>query len=68
MRVIITIPAYNEERTIVKVIKEINEVLKNTPYNHKILVVNDGSFDKTAKIAKAEGAIVFSNKINLVLA
>jgi glycosyltransferase involved in cell wall biosynthesis len=68
MMLIITIPAYNEEKTIGKVINDINNVMKKTGYNYKVLVVNDGSKDRTEEIAKREGAIVVSNSKNLGLA
>lgn len=67
MKIIITIPAYNEERTIGKVINEIKQVMNKTKYNYKILVIDDGSSDNTSKIAKKHGAIVYSNKIRLGL-
>lgn len=67
MKVIITMPAYNEGRTIGKVINEINQAMKKTKYNYKILVVDDGSSDNTLKIAKECGAIVYSNQNNLGL-
>jgi len=68
MKVIITIPAYNEENTIVQVIREIEKVMSNTSYDYKIHVQDDGSKDKTAELAKKEGAIVNSNPRNLGLA
>jgi len=68
MRVIVTIPAYNEEGTIGQVIKEIKQVMNKTGYDYKIIVVDDGSTDKTATIAKNEGAMVYSHPINLGLA
>ncbi len=68
MKIIITIPAYNEERHIGTVINEINSVMLKTNYNYQILVLDDGSKDNTKKVAKAAGAIVFSNKRNLGLA
>lgn len=68
MKVIITIPAYNEERTITHVIKEIKEVMSNTCYDYEIHVQNDGSRDNTAELAKKAGAIVHSNPRNLGLA
>jgi glycosyltransferase involved in cell wall biosynthesis len=68
MKVIISIPAYNEERTIGRVIDEINQVMTKTNYNYQIVVYNDGSIDNTEKIAKAHGAKVFSHKINRGLA
>ena len=61
-KIIITIPAYNEEKTLPRVILEIKGVMQNTSYNYEILVVNDGSRDKTAEAAKAAGAIVVTKK------
>jgi len=68
MRVIVTIPAFNEEKTIVQVISEIKRVMDKTKYDFKVLVVDDGSSDNTAVLAKKAGAIVVSNKRNLGLA
>ena len=68
MNVIISIPAYNEEKTIVPVLKEIKSIMNNTKYSYNILVLNDGSTDKTAELSKKEGAIVITNKRNLGLA
>ena len=68
MKVLITIPAYNEEDTISSVIEEIKSVMDNSDYNYDLLVLNDGSIDKTAEIAEKVGAIVISNKRNLGLA
>jgi len=67
-KVIITIPAYNEERTIGRVIAEIKSVMNSTKYNYSILVLDDGSKDNTIKAAKEAGAIVHSNKRNKGLA
>ena len=67
MRVIISIPAYNEEETLPSVIQEINLVMKKTKYKYQILVVDDGSIDKTVKVAKKLGALVYSNGRNLGL-
>lgn len=60
---IITIPAYNEEACIGETIKEIKAIADYT-----ILVLDDGSTDRTAEIARNHGAIVVSNKRNLGLA
>ena len=58
MRTIAIIPAFNEEKTIA-------EVLTNTrPFIDQIIVVNDGSHDRTAEIARAHGAVVVSHVIN----
>lgn len=68
MKVTISIPAYNEEATISKVIQDIKDAMNKTKYKYKILVLNDGSTDKTAELSKNAGAIVISNERNLGLA
>ncbi|MBS3102921.1 glycosyltransferase family 2 protein [Candidatus Woesearchaeota archaeon] len=68
MRVIVTIPAYNEEKTIADLIRKIHKVMKINSYNYKILVVDDGSDDKTANAAKNAGAAVYSHPKNYGLA
>jgi len=55
MKLIVTIPAYNEEKTIDKVIKEIPRQI-NGIETIEVLVVNDGSTDNTVKVAKEAGA------------
>src|SRR3989338_2563737 len=68
MKVIISIPAYNEEKTLALVLSEIHQVMKSAGYAYEILVLNDGSTDRTVEVAKSLGVIVVSNKINLGLA
>ncbi len=67
-KVIISIPAYNEEQTLPRVISEIKEVMKDSPYHWRILVLDDGSRDRTAEIARLSGAIVLSHRRNRGLA
>ena len=52
--VAIVIPAYNEEKTIESVIKSVQ------PYG-LVVVVNDGSIDKTSAIAEKSGALVVNH-------
>ena len=59
MKLIIVIPAYNEEKTIDSVIKG----LKSKGYKN-IIVVDDGSNDKTSKIAKKNKVSVYRHIIN----
>ncbi|MFA5887099.1 MAG: glycosyltransferase family 2 protein [Candidatus Nanoarchaeia archaeon] len=68
MKVVITIPAYNEAKTIGHVIKDIKDVMAKERYNYKLLVVNDGSTDQTESLAKQAGAFVFSHFTNRGLA
>lgn len=70
MKVIITIPAYNEEKTIRDVISKIKVVMDQTKYcySYLIIVVDDGSEDKTVEEATKAGACVFSHQENKGLA
>ena len=68
MKIVITIPAFNEERTIGKVIQEIRHVMGVGSYNYTILVLDDGSTDRTSEVARKCGAIVFSHQRNRGLA
>lgn len=65
---IITIPAYNEEKTLGKVLENIKKVMDKNDRTYRILVVDDGSTDKTASIAKKAGATVVSHPQNYGLA
>ncbi len=49
----IIIPAYNEEKRISKTILDINQRLKDVDYDYEILVVDDGSFDKTKEVVSS---------------
>lgn len=55
-RVAAIIPAYNEEKTIVGVVK----VAKNSDLLDEVIVVSDGSTDKTAARAEKAGAMVYN--------
>jgi len=61
MRILIIIPAYNEETTIQKVIRHITIKIPEAD----ILVVNDGSCDETSKKASQAGAKVVDLPYNL---
>jgi glycosyltransferase involved in cell wall biosynthesis len=67
-KIIITIPAYNEEHTLGPVIKEIQQIMDFTSYNYQIQVINDGSKDRTIDVAKNAGAQVYSLSRNKGLA
>jgi len=51
IRVAAIVPAYNEEATLTEVLS----VLKATPTIDEILVVSDGSTDRTVDIARSMG-------------
>lgn len=61
MNVTAIIPAYNEEQTIAAVI----ECVKLVEKIHKIIVVSDGSTDKTAEIARECGTEVIELSENV---
>jgi len=67
MKIAVTIPAYNEEETIAEVIGNVKKVL-DRKHNYDIIVVDDGSTDRTAEKAKKAGATVYSHPRNYGLA
>ena len=48
MKISVIIPCYNEEQTILKVIKSVHESLNR--YEYEIIIVDDGSTDNTKEI------------------
>jgi glycosyltransferase involved in cell wall biosynthesis len=68
MKLLVMIPAYNEEKSLGKVIEEIPRQI-NGITEIQILVIDDGSIDQTKEIAKKAGADkVISHKYNMGLA
>lgn len=59
-KLVVIIPALNEEKTIGSVIAAIPSQIEGISHM-SVLVVDDGSKDKTATIAEAQGAIVASH-------
>lgn len=49
----IILPAYNEEENILSLMESINYSMREASIDFKIVVVNDGSSDKTADIVKS---------------
>src|SRR5262245_34034682 len=52
MNPLVIIPAYNEQESLPAVLKELAE----QPPDYDLLVVSDGSTDRTAELARAAGA------------
>lgn len=48
----IVLPSYNEELALERVVSEIRQVMDDLGAKYEILVVDDGSVDKTAEVAK----------------
>jgi len=59
LKLTILIPAYNEEGTIMQVIKQIPKSIESIR-DIEIIVIDDGSSDNTAKIALDSSAFVYS--------
>jgi len=53
----IVIPAYNEEENISSTLQDIAQYLKTKNYPYEVIVVDDGSRDKTAELAAFEGKV-----------
>lgn len=63
-KVCILIPAFNEAKMIGKVVGDAVKTFKKEPYKVSIVVIDDGSHDKTASLAKKAGAIVIDHILN----
>ncbi len=61
----IILPVLNEDLSIGKTIDLINETMSKTSYDYEIIVVDDGSSDKTYDIAKEKKAILLQHPSNL---
>ena len=59
MKIVIGIPAYNEEKNIASILIKLKKISQD------IIVCNDGSNDLTGKITKELGATVIEHKKNL---
>jgi len=69
MRLSVIIPAYNEENRLPKTLKAVNEYLQKQDYEYEILVVSDGSKDRTAEVvqdleSQIEGLRLIDNEQN----
>jgi len=53
----IIIPAYNEEKTILSVINDLQSFFQQQSYKYEIIVINDSSSDKTAELVKSQPQI-----------
>lgn len=49
----VIIPAYNEEKRLPKTLQSVTAFLKTKPYQSEILIVDDGSKDKTGDVVRA---------------
>ena len=63
MRLLVIIPAYNEEACILQTVSELRRVCPEYDY----LVVNDGSLDRTAAVCREHGLHLLDLPVNLGL-
>lgn len=61
LRRVAIVPAYNEEESVARVIDELREFDANL----EVVVIDDGSVDRTAEVARARGARVVQLPFNL---
>jgi glycosyltransferase involved in cell wall biosynthesis len=64
-RVTVIIPALNEEATVAGVVRGCLEALPPDRFDVSVLVVDDGSTDRTADVAREAGAVVVSHPSNM---
>ncbi len=60
MSISVIIPAFNEEKTVGNVVKTVKKV----SYIDEVIVVDDGSYDNTSKVAEKAGATVIQHVKN----
>lgn len=61
MKLVVTIPALNEEKTIADVVRGVPRDIERITET-EVIVLNDGSTDRTAALAEAAGALVITLK------
>lgn len=60
----VVVPAYNEEEAVAEELREIITVMDRTEYPYELLVIDDGSTDRTGEIAAKSGATVIRHPVN----
>jgi len=65
LRLSVVLPAHNEEDCIIDTIREVRQALESAGISHEIIVVDDGSKDRTAERARSENIILIQHRTNL---
>lgn len=63
-KISIVIPVYNEEEALGKVLDDVSVVMKKHRYDFEIIIVDDGSTDRTIDIAKSKGVRIIGHVVN----
>ena len=56
----VVIPAFNEERAIEHSVRSVLSVMEDSGIDFEVIVVDDGSSDRTGELSEATGARVLS--------
>jgi len=64
-RISVVMPAFNECDVIGDIIKQIRVVVEEIDESYEIIVIDDGSADDTAQIARSAGATVIQHPYNI---
>ncbi len=60
----IVIPAFNEEDGIAQTIEDVRNTMSESAYDYEIIIVDDGSEDKTAERTRKAGARLIQHDMN----
>lgn len=61
----VIIPSFNEEKSLVEVLRRTHSVLNKIGLSYEIIVVNDGSTDRTSKVVLEGKSLLVENPQNL---
>ena len=64
MKLSVIIPAYNEEKRLPKTLQEVDVYLRQQSYDYEIIVVNDGSKDRTSELVLSRAS--HTNNLRLI--
>jgi dolichyl-phosphate beta-glucosyltransferase len=59
----VIIPAYNEEKRLPRTLREINDYLSRQNFDYEIILVSDGSTDRTCEVAESSKSEIQNLKI-----
>jgi glycosyltransferase involved in cell wall biosynthesis len=65
MSLSVVIPAYNEESAVRSTVQDVDAVLGPLGIPYEVIVIDDGSKDRTLAEAQESGATVLANQVNL---